>query len=734
MRTLRVSLMSLSLRGLVLLIGSLSTLGAGTVRGKVTLKSNGQSLHHATVLLSQLGRTAETTDDGSYEFRDVPAGSYDILSRLQALSDQTRRVEVTATGVSTVDFALSIQSLRQEVTVTATGLETTTIDAFQSVVSIPGHEVVHRANSPSLGDLLEHEPGIAKRSFGPGTARPVVRGFDGDRVLVLQDGTRTGTLSSQSGDHGEPVDPLALERVEVIRGPAILLYGNNAIGGVVNVITDQGKLRQADQDGLHGSITGQGGTNNGQAGGSANFHFTRGGWNLRGGGGGLRTGNYSAPQIGEIDNSQTDMRNARIGGSKVGERGFLSVDFGSQTGGYGVPFANVFEGDPDGEGIHLDWRRYNTRVAGGLQKLGPALESFDFYVNHSDWNHKELEGDEVGTRFFNDQLTYQGVFRQARRGMLSGSFGAWGMKRNFETIGEESLAPPVDQNAFAVFGVEELRFERFRMQLGARVERNSYEAPGRRSRDFTGVSASAGINVPLGAGTALVGNYTHSYRAPALEELYNLGPHIGNVTFEVGNQNLSAERGNGVELSLRHQTSRFRAEANTFYYRMQNFIYLAPTGNIEDGLPEADYSQADARYMGAEARLDAGLTSNLWLNLGFDVVDAQTRISRTPLPRIPPVRGRVGLDFRYGGFSVRPEVHLANAQYQLFPNETRTAGYAVLNTTALYTLTRKHTIHTFGATLFNAGDRLYRNHLSFIKDFAPEIGRGARFSYTLTMF
>jgi len=308
------------------------------------------------------------------------------------------------------------------------------------------------------------------------------------------------------------------------------------------------------------------------------------------------------------------------------------------------------------------------------------------------------------------------------------------MRRDFKSVGEEAIAPPVDQNAFAVYGVEELKFERLRLQFGLRAERNSYAPATARSRSFTGVSASGGIYVPAWRNGAVVFNYTTSYRAPALEELYNHGPHLGNLTFEIGNENLERERGHGFELSVRHSSDRVRAELTGFYNLMDNFIYLAPLDRIEDGLIAADYAQADARYLGAEARVDVALHRDLWLNLGFDLVDAQLRQSGVSLPRIPPVRGRIGFDLRRGPFNFRPELVLANRQHQIFPTETETAGYATGNLMATYVVTTQHISHLFGVNLFNVTDRLYRNHLSFIKEVAPEIGRGIRFSYTMNFF
>ena len=216
--------------------------------------------------------------------------------------------------------------------------------------------------------------------------------------------------------------------------------------------------------------------------------------------------------------------------------------------------------------------------------------------------------------------------------------------------------------------------------------------------------------------------------------LFNNGPHPGNAVFEVGTANLRRERSDCVDLAIRHRGRRIRLETNLYRYQMHDFVYFQPTGEEDDGFPVAEYRQADARFTGAEARLEASLHSSLWLLLGFDAVDAHITSSRQNLPRIPPARGRLGFDYRYKGLSVRPELVLANRQWQIAPIETPTAGYAVMNINASYTWASQHLMHTISANSFNLGDRLYRNHLSFIKAYAPEIGRGIRFTYTVNWF
>ena len=702
----------------------------GSIQGTVTIEGSGEPMHAARVTLSPLGRSTDTEDDGSFQFTNVPPGNYDVVSRSPGLSAERKKVHLSAGSTETVDFALRLAPVRETVTVTATGREELSTGVIQPVTVLDLTQLPIRS-AASLGDVLEGEVGIAKRSSGPGNTRPVIRGFDGNRVMIMQDGVSTGTLSFQSGDHGEPVDVGQLERVEVVRGPATLLYGSSAVGGVVNTVSRH-DLHQHPDPGVRGYLTGTGGSNNAQGGGSGGFEFGTGNWQFRASGGGQNMGNYSSP-LGEVMNSKGSMSQTGAGFGYYGNRAFASFDFGHTYSEYGVPF-DPEENDP--EIVHLLLHRNNYRFTTGVKDAG-IFEQVSLKFNYSDYNHKELSDENVAnTEFKNKESVYRVTFDQKKRGLLSGSIGFSGLHRDYDTIGEEAIAPATAQNNFAVFALESLDFEsRTRIQFGGRVERNSYDPLGLEQRSFTGFSGSVGVSQQTWQGGTVAVNYSRAYRAPALEELYNNGPHPGNQTFEIGDPNLKREINNGVDFSLRQQSSRAKGEFNYFVYRFQDFVYFAPTGEVEDGLPVAEYAQGNSSFRGFEAKVDLGVHPNFWINLGADSVRARLTEGDTPLPRIPPVRGRIGFDARYKGLSFRPELVLANSQTSVFPStETPTAGYAVVNFLASYSIPRAHAFHNFSVDFFNAGNTLYRNHLSFLKSFAPEMGRGVRFSYSVQFF
>src|SRR5688572_11277281 len=283
----------------ITLLFSLPAMGqpSAVLKGTVTLGESGKPIHNVLITILQLKRTVGTDEQGNYEFQNLPPGRYDVVAHLDRVPDIARSVEIGVGSTTTLDFRVDIGGIQEEVTVTATGTEQALSSSIQSVEVI-GSVDLAKKSPVSLGEALDGELGVSKRSFGPGTARPVIRGFDGDRVLVLQDGNRIGGLGFESGDHAEPVNVLTVDRIEVVKGPATLLYGSSAIGGVVNAISSH----DAAHKGINGYLTGVGATNDGQAGGSAGLEYGTDKLLVWGNGGGQRSGNYDTP-LNEIPNS-----------------------------------------------------------------------------------------------------------------------------------------------------------------------------------------------------------------------------------------------------------------------------------------------------------------------------------------------------------------------------------------------------------------------------------------------
>jgi iron complex outermembrane receptor protein len=526
---------------------------------------------------------------------------------------------------------------------------------------------------------------------------------------------------------------LAMERIEIVKGPATLLYGSGAIGGVVNAITghDEGA-----HPGLRGYLSGIGGSNNDQAAASGGLEYGRDKWMLWTNASGQRTGDYEAGgDFGTVHNTFTRNAAGSLGGGYYGKKAYFNSTYNYYTNRYGIPL-DFRETDPEERSLRV-WRG-DAKFNFGYSNPNLAITGIKFTVDLSNYRHQELEDDVVGTTFRNKVSSYRAMFEQKKKDGLTGRFGFEGFHRDFSTVGDETLVDgPVTQNAFSVFGLEELDLEHVTLQFGGRVEHNSYnpENPALPDRAFTGFSGALGAKFPLWTGGVFVANYTHGYRAAALEELYNHGPHDGSLLFEVGDPHLKPEISNGIDLSLRHQHGRVKAEANYYYYAFNDFVFLAPTGVIDpgSGFEIADHLQQDSRFTGTELSFDVTATSYLNVITGFDYVNAQLDTGQ-PLPRISPMRGRVALDFHYGNLTVKPEFVAVGRQDRIFTNETPTAGYGTANLTASYVISQKHFAHMFSLNAYNLNDKLYFNHISFIKDISPEIGRGVRATYTMRFF
>ena len=742
----------------------------GTVRGEVTFTANGAPVHGAVVLVVGPSLVALTDENGVFEIPEVPEGTHEVLAQREHLTAARQTITVQAGDAVVVDFMLDLTTIHEELTITATaGGQTTAFEAFNAISTLDSFDLVTNAQG-SLGEALQNQPGVANRSFGPGASRPIIRGFDGDRVLLMEDGIRSGDLSSQSGDHGVTIDPNGLERVEIVRGPATLLYGSNAVGGVVNAITPHESQRESPIPGTHGQFGADTGSANAQVGTNASVQHATDRLLVWAGGGTRRAADYDTPE-GTIENSATRLSNGRAGVGYLGDRLFASGALQIEDGRHGVPFAGAVHADAE-EGtaaerhdeetrINLESRRRVGRFDVGMRNLtNGVMDGFRVVFNVIDWQHDELETadgvERVGTMFDNRAYVLRAEVSQRQAATLAGRFGVWSQVRQYVSTGEEALAPPTDQTALAAFAYEELDLGRYRVQFGGRVERNAYTADPRaensphggsgdpnheaiepssvRDRTFTGASASVGIQVDVGDDVAFVANVTRSYRAPALEELYNFGPHVGNLVFEVGNPNLEREATVGLDLSLRHQSTRFRGSMNAYVYDIDNFVFAA-VGDAElDGLRVAPFLQGNSRFVGFEATASVRLAGTAWVNLGIGMVDAELTDTHESVPRIPPLRGQVRLDLPYRGLTISPEWTVAAAQDQVFRHETETDGYTVFNLKASYVWPMRHMAHILSVTGYNLTDTLYRSHTSFIKDAAPEIGRGVKLAYSMRFF
>jgi iron complex outermembrane recepter protein len=631
-------------------------------------------------------------------------------------------------------------------------------ESYQPTSVLAGQELTKQLEG-TIGATLQSEPGIAVRSIGPGPSRPVIRGLDGDRIVVLEDGQRVGDLSSQSADHGVTVNPASAQRIEVVRGPASLLYGANAIGGLVNVITDQIPTERVQ--GAHGNFTFDVGSNAAEGAGAGDMHIGNGRIAMHLGGGARRAGEFSTPD-GDVHNTERRSTFGSLGLSWTGERSYVGGSFAVDDTKYGIPELGHDDDDDAGHGeedVTLTPQRKAFTLRAGGRGLDGLFSSYRATFGVRRYEHTEFEGDEVGTVFNNDTEEAELMLSHRPAGRLSGTVGGWLLNRAFNAVGPEALSPAIDQRAVAAFVYEELTWPHVTMQFGGRVDRTTFSPQALLpERDFTEFSGSLGLLFrPAAANDDLVIalSLARAARNPALEELYFFGPHPGNLAFEIGNPDLQSERALGFDLSLRGRTGRFRGELTFFNNAIKDFIFRNPIdedefedreeefedrfgrghaghGHHGDEFPFIEFVGADSRLWGFEAHADVTINDFLAAEFTTDWVRGQLSDSGEPLPRIPPFRVIGGLRYQRNALQVGGSVTAVAEQDRVFGAETTTDGYGLLRLFGSYSFAAGGVTNTVTARLDNATNTRYRNHLNYLKDALPEMGRNFKVVYSVS--
>jgi iron complex outermembrane receptor protein len=702
-----------------------------------------------TITIDELKRQITSGPDGTFTIEDVPPGDYHFTLRAERF--RTSRIDVTI-GTTPAPLTLTVDpEIHYEEVISVSPEARSAFESYQPTTVLAGQELGKQLDM-SLGETLQNQPGVASRSFGPAPARPVIRGLDGDRVLILQDGQRVGDLSSQSGDHGVPINPAAAQKIEVVRGPATLLYGANAIGGLVNVITDE--IPREKQEGASGNFTLDLGSAAREAAVAGDMHVGNGVLALHVGGSGRRSDDVRTP-AGRIENSQSRNGMGNVGLSWTRDKGYFGGSYGYDDTKYGIPV--IEEGT-----LQLTPRRHSLSMRAGAQGLDGPFDSFRATVGHRRYRHEELEGETAGTLFRNNTTEFEVIGSHRGLGRLKGSLGAWALARDFEAIGEEALSPPVGQNGFAGFFYEELTWPHVTFQFGARVDHTRFSPLAEIEREFTNLSSSVGLLIqPPGSDEHLTVavSVARAARNPALEELYFFGEHHGNFAFEVGNPNLESEKGLGFDVSLRWRTPRASGEVTYFRNDIDDYIFRRPVpedefearepefearfparefdhgahghGETEADLQLIEFVGADSVLQGIEAHSDFQIVEGLIAEAGVDYVRGSLKATRQPLPRIPPFRVRSGLRYQRNAFQVGGELIAAASQERVFGAEEPTDGYQLLKLFASYSFLTGGATSTVTARVDNVTDELYRNHLSLIKQFVPEMGRNFKLLYNV---
>ena len=654
-----------------------------------------------------------------------------------------------------------------EIVVTAPYFER--LDLLAGTSALSGEDLAQQARG-QIGETLLSLPGVSATSFSPGASRPVLRGFQGSRVAVLTDGIGNIDASNTSADHAVTIDPLTTERIEVLRGPAVLLFGGQAVGGAVNAI-DKRIPRKVPDEAVHIDAQFDYSTAAKEYAGGASIDVPMGDRfviHLDGShrkSKDLRIGGYLlAPALrqealdvaaeeqalgnldeagnardwanfrGRLPNSAVKTTSLGAGAAFIDDGGNLGISFNLYDTQYGIAERPDFV-EPVGGEVSIDLRQYRFDLRGEVE-LGEGLfDKIRIRAGYADYVHKELEGPDVGTTFFSKAIETRLELTQNNRGGWRGASGLQYQTRDFEAVGDEAFLPPTRSNQIGLFTLQEFSLGNLDAEVSARFDHARLEAQTLATvRNFDNFSAAFGLGYTIGdikIGT----NISRTGRAPSVEELYSDGPHVATQSYEVGDPLLRSERSWNGEIYARYDSTRFDATATLYANRFSNFIYENATGAIVDDLPEFEYLQRKARVWGLEAEA----TANVGSFGGFDVLlDGVADFTRAtikgegPAPRIPPLRLLGGLELQSDTFELRGEVEWADSQKRIADFETPTGGFTMVNASATWRPFGRDKNISLTASADNIFDVEARRAASFTKDFVALAGRDFRLTARLS--
>lgn len=602
-------------------------------------------------------------------------------------------------------------------------------------------------SSNSVATILAEIPGVASSYFGPNSSRPIVRGLDGDRLKITQNGTSSLDASSASPDHAVSIDPLTIRELQVLRGPAALLYGSSILGGIVNVVDNRIPVERLPQqltlNGRMGSVDGLRATSLLAEGSFANFAFHLDGFKKS-------TDDLMTP-VGRIADTASKNKGAGFGISSISADSYVGFSYSGINSTYGVA-------EPD---VSIGLRQRRWELAGSVSRPNDSFRSIEFNASRSDYTHTEFEAGLAGTTFKNQGWDSRIDLKLAKTESFDGSVGLQFGQFDFLVSGDEAFLPDTENGTSAAFGsfIQKLTDPSLRLRYGFRIESAQVKAS-EWTHEGVYLSHPAGEAnfVPLSFSLALVKDLnpqwtstlslTTTERAPNYQELYADGPHVGTDAYEVGNRNLQKEKGVGVELELAKVNGPVTGAVSLFYNRFSSFIILerndyGPTTSGSDyslggadELKRYDFVSVPADFYGSEVKVNFQLqetpTTKLGLELFGDYVRASNRDTSEALPRISPGRLGSALHGAIAEWKWRMDLSYHLAQNHTAPDETSTAGYTLLGASFSRDLKISDANAQFTLRLTNLLNREARNASSFIKDALPLPGRGIEAGLKLT--
>lgn len=709
------------------------------VEGVVLDSKTGEPLAHVFLHLEEMNRSATSDRNGFFRFQNVPPGAYYIS--LHRVGYKSHRLQLAFNGDQTrkeIEISMEPSGFAAPEVVITDERELAGGHLEHASVKVLGEDL-RRELGITLSQTLQNMPGFSERSLGPAPGRPIVRGLDGERVVILKDGIGIGDVSTVATDHAVSIDPMSAKEIEIARGPAALAYSGNALGGVINVVKNL--IPTSVPGSVRGIASLQGHTVNNQLSLSGQVLIPRGrtAINLD------LTGNYGedfAVPGGHITNTYIRNMNNAVGVGFIRPWGYFGGSASLYLSEYGIP------PDPQGghpNGVDIEMIKLQTHLKGEYIFRDSFLRSLEADAAFTGYYHRELESSgAVGTEY--EQFIADISLSVHHRDALffdSGHIGVSGKFLDYIVTGAST--PASRQFSGAVYAIQERDIGPLHLELGNRVDFSAAVPETRRvsrligeirPRTFAGVSSSVSAIYNFGTDWYIGSTAMLSYRPPTLEELYSEGPHLAAYTFEIGNPDLNGDRGLGKELFIRKRGRKLNFEVAGFRNYFSRYIFPRDTGRQSVRFPDLNdfqFTESEALFYGFESALEIGFGRffSIGGNATYTIGNRRDAGTTEPLPLIPPFKGLAFAQFRSNKWMLRGQMRFAAEQARPAEFESSTSAYQVFDINAMYLFNSTGMLHSLTLSARNILDARYRNHLSVIKDIFPEPGRNVSLLYRL---
>ncbi|XDD51087.1 TonB-dependent receptor [Leptospira sp. WS92.C1] len=758
-------------------ISPLSVYALDVALSGVVKDKEGNPISNARILLQESRKTVLSDENGEFILDHILPGKYTLIASARGYQSETSSISFGEKDEK-INFVLTKSSLDEfAINVTAKSTISDFLTSPQPITVLSGRQLDRQRGETAMS-AINNTPGVSNLTTGAGTSKPIIRGLTGQRVLVMTDGVRQE--EQQFGDdHTVELDAFNIQKIEIIRGPGSLLYGSDALGGVVNVIRDKAPLSGEGVPKLAGIFNSNSYSNNKQDAGNFAIYGNINGFGYRASANTRKAGRITTPN-GTIPNTGMIEKNQNVSIGLDGKWGNFYMDSFRREQIQDLfdnpnenPSATVYQKLlhekshfhsflilPAGN-LELDvsYQRNNRREIESKNRILPIKDtlldnSISDFEKAFQYYQATVRDKHQGLNLYLDTATADAKFHHKPIfNILKGTVGISGFQQTNKTIGSEPLIPSYGIINVAAYFLEELKLGSVTLSAGIRNDKRSTDIRNNatlgineQTKNYYATTGSTSLVWRIDKSFSTILNYGRGFRAPTPFELFSNGVHEGTGRFEIGKNELKPEYSNNLDFSLRYASSRIQAEISVFRNHVQNFIYSSSIAEIDpdSGLPKFQYKQGEAILRGGEFSLQAEVTKKLILSGGIDIVHARNQNDTNPLPRTTPNRARAGLrwteDSIWGikNFYVSINERFYDSQYRVDPKETPTKGYHLTDIGLGFELpnfgdgTSKPVLDLSVQNAFNVS---YVDHLSRYKEYAlnPGVNAILKISFPFTV-